>query len=262
MWHHNHNGFYWWPGAYLGSEHLHQSLWRKPLVFYPKSSDVEYGTSKASITTPKREWHFDNFRCTRCHQNAPKFEEIFVIFRTENCRRYNEDFVKMTIFPFAEATNEIQLCLQHYCLWRNKFLQKPGTRRNIKPVLHYNDVMMSTIACPITSLTIVYSTVYSDADQRKHQSSASLAFVWGIHWGPVNSPHKWPVTRKMFPFDDVIMSRYGDRHHKDKTALRMGIPILVLKRPPGDGLATVLSLTWESHTGEDGLYIEMGPRFF
>ena len=48
-------------------------------------------------------------------------------------------------------------------------------------------------------------TVYSGADQSKHQSSASLAFVWGIHRGPVNPPHKWPVTRKMFPFDDVIM---------------------------------------------------------
>ena len=54
-------------------------------------------------------------------------------------------------------------------------------------------------------LTIVYSTVYSDADQRKHQSSASLVFVRGIHRGPMNSPHKWPVTRKMFPFDYVIM---------------------------------------------------------
>ena len=64
---------------------------------------------------------------------------------------------------------------------------------------------MGTIASQITSLTIVYSTVYSDADQRKHQSSASLAFVRGIHRSPVNSPHKWPVTRKMFPFDDVIM---------------------------------------------------------
>ena len=70
---------------------------------------------------------------------------------------------------------------------------------------HYNDGIMTTIASQITSLTIVYSTVYSDADQSKHQSSASLAFVWGIHRGPVNSPHKWPVTRKMFPFDDVIM---------------------------------------------------------
>ena len=63
---------------------------------------------------------------------------------------------------------------------------------------------MGAIASQITSLTIVYSTVYSDADQRKHQSSASLAFVRGIRRGPVNSPHKWPVTRKMFPFDDVI----------------------------------------------------------
>ena len=71
---------------------------------------------------------------------------------------------------------------------------------------------MGAIATQITSLTIVYSTVYSGADQSKHQSSASLAFVWGIHRGPVNSPHKWPVTRKMFPFDDVIMYLlYGSR---------------------------------------------------
>ena len=55
--------------------------------------------------------------------------------------------------------------------------------------------------------TIAYSTVYSGADERKHQSPASLAFVWGIHRWPVNYPHKGPVTRKMFPFDDVIMCR-------------------------------------------------------
>ena len=61
------------------------------------------------------------------------------------------------------------------------------------------------MATQITNLTIVYSAVYSGADQRKHQSSTSLAFLRGIHRGPVNSPHKWPVTRKMFPFDDVIM---------------------------------------------------------
>ena len=46
---------------------------------------------------------------------------------------------------------------------------------------HYTDVIMTMMASQITSLTVVYSTVYSDADQRKHQSSASLAFVWGIH---------------------------------------------------------------------------------
>ena len=70
---------------------------------------------------------------------------------------------------------------------------------------HYCDAIMGIVASQITSLTIVYTTVYSDADQSKHQSCASLAFVWGIHRGPVNSPHKGPVTRKMFPFDDVIM---------------------------------------------------------
>ena len=49
--------------------------------------------------------------------------------------------------------------------------------------------------------------LYSGADHRKHKSSESLVFVRGIHRGPVNSPHKRPVTRKMFPFDDVIMMR-------------------------------------------------------
>ena len=70
---------------------------------------------------------------------------------------------------------------------------------------HYDDVIMTMLASQITSLTVVYSIVYSGVNQRKHQSSASLAFVWEIHRGPVNFPHKWPVTRKMFPFDDVIM---------------------------------------------------------
>ena len=64
---------------------------------------------------------------------------------------------------------------------------------------------MGAIASQITSLTIVNSTVYSDADQRKHQRSATLASVRGIQRGPVNSQRKWPVTRKMFPIDDVIM---------------------------------------------------------
>ena len=90
--------------------------------------------------------------------------------------------------------------------------QSSPARRTKKPFnmasvihCHYNDVIMGAIASQITSLTIVYSIVNSHADQRKHQSAASLAFVRGIHRGPVNSPHKWPVTRKMFPFDDVIM---------------------------------------------------------
>ena len=75
-------------------------------------------------------------------------------------------------------------------------------------ITHYNDVIIGAMASQITSLTIVYSTVYSDADQRQHESSASLAFVRGIHRWPVNSPHNWRVTRKIFPFDDVIMGTW------------------------------------------------------
>ena len=74
--------------------------------------------------------------------------------------------------------------------------------------LHNNDVIMGTMASQITSLTIVYSTVYSGADQRTHQSSASLAY----------SPHKWPVTRKCFHLitsscdfrQPVVSTTYGD----------------------------------------------------
>ena len=71
-------------------------------------------------------------------------------------------------------------------------------------VFHYNDVIMSVMVSQFTGLTIVYLSIYSEADLRKHQSSASQAFVRGIHWWSVNSPHKGPVTRKIFPSDDVI----------------------------------------------------------
>ena len=67
---------------------------------------------------------------------------------------------------------------------------------------HYSDVIMGKMASKITSLTIVYLNVYSGQDQ----SPASLTFVWGFHQWPVYSPHNWPVTRKMFLFDGVIMT--------------------------------------------------------
>ena len=96
--------------------------------------------------------------------------------------------------------------------------------------IYYGDVIMGAIASQITSLTIVYSTVYSDADQRKHQSSASMAFVWEIHRGP----HKLPLTRKMFPFDDVIMlhsSILNERTHGCKhNKFTVHIPIICNSR--------------------------------
>ena len=83
---------------------------------------------------------------------------------------------------------------------------------------HNSDIIMGAMTSQITCHTIVYSTVYWGADQRKHQSSASLAFVPGIHRWPVNSPHKWPVTREMFPLDDVIMNT-------------MAVDVLTIKEP-------------------------------
>ena len=126
--------------------------------------------------------------------------------------RYNKKYdalhfmIRGSFNKFGSLTKQVILVAhihrkKQYSLLALKFGLEMGLR------LHYDDVIMDAIASQITSLTIVYSSVYSGADQSKHQSSASLAFVWGIHRGPVNSPHKWPVTRKMFPFDDVIMSQ-------------------------------------------------------
>ena len=70
--------------------------------------------------------------------------------------------------------------LSHHC-WCILHSFEPPSKRNP----HYNDVIMSVMASKITSLTIAYSSVYSSADQRKHQSSASLAFVRGMdRWIP------------------------------------------------------------------------------
>ena len=90
--------------------------------------------------------------------------------------------------------DSLQLVSDRFALW--DFQRKS----------HDSDVIMSTAMSQITGVSIVYSTICSGADQRKHQNSASLTFVRGIHRWPVDSPHKAPVTRKMFPFGDVIMN--------------------------------------------------------
>ena len=94
--------------------------------------------------------------------------------------RKNTSFPNVTIIPLKKAW------------WRARDVASKKTR------WHYNDVIMSMRAYQITNFTIVYSTVYSGADQRKHQSSASLAFVRGIHRWLVNSPHKGQWRAKCF----------------------------------------------------------------
>ena len=91
-------------------------------------------------------------------------------------------------------------------LWLNSNIHRANSSSNFLNPLQWRHNERDGVSNH--SLTIVYSTVFSGADHRKHQSSTSLVFVWGIHRWPVNSPHKWPVTRKMSPFDDVIMQRW------------------------------------------------------
>ena len=106
-----------------------------------------------------------------------------------------------------------QVCVKQFStsLQRNHSMLERSIHSETHPSIqtqtyHYNDVIMSTMVPQITSISIVCSTVCSDADQRKYQSSTSLAFVRGTHQWPVNSPHKGQVTWKMFPFDDIIMN--------------------------------------------------------
>ena len=99
-------------------------------------------------------------------------------------------------FKYHKVTRDLLIVLTSFCL-----LEK-----------HYSNVLMSALASQITGVSIVFSIVCSGADQRKHQSSASLALVREIHWWPVVSPHKGSVTRKMFTLDDIIMKRI--RNHR------------------------------------------------
>ena len=89
------------------------------------------------------------------------------------------------------------LCLTHLDIYSSIGCQKCL-------FIHYSDVIMSAMASQISRISTVYSVVYSAARQGQHQTCVT-GFVRGIHRLPVDSPHKRPVTRKMFPFDDVIM---------------------------------------------------------
>ena len=116
--------------------------------------------------------------------------------------------VKMGVYEQRLSSANYHTDITLWLIIKQKLIDNDSITVCRATICHYNYVTMGTMASEITSTnpTIAYSTIYSGADQRKHQSSASLAFVRGIHRWPVNSPHKWPVTRKMLPFDDVIMS--------------------------------------------------------
>ena len=130
------------------------------------------------------------------------FSEILILIHKVPFKKMHLKMSSGKWRPFCLGHNVLNISDTHMLPWDYRI---HTDCMHCQTELHYGDVIMGTIASQITSLTVVYSTVYS-GDKRKHESSASMAFVRGIHRGPVNSPHKWPVTRKMFPFDDVIMT--------------------------------------------------------
>ena len=133
-----------------------------------------------------------------CAENFLKVEHFFVL---------KHNFQEKNLRIFGKTSHNFLFSKPNWAVRKDVIYWLVAPRRQLSPQpwSHYSNVIMSAMASQITSLPIVYSTFYSGANQRKHQSSASLAFVRGIHRWPVNSPHKGPVTRKIFPFDDVIM---------------------------------------------------------
>ena len=119
---------------------------------------------------------------------------------------------------------------------------------------HYSYVIMSTMASQITGILIVCSTVCSNPDQRKHQSSALLAFVSGNHRWLVTSLHKGPVTRKMFHLMTSPCSETLDLY--SYRLIGTDIPIINLRRS-SDRLRFIMEIPipvrWR-------LFSEYGPR--
>ena len=137
--------------------------------------------------------------------------DIFIVsFSIHDTVRWCSDPIKeltflQAVMPVIDSAIYISMCC-HPC---------GRTAAPCQRLFHYTDVIMSAMTSQITSVSTVYTTIFSGTDQRNHQNSASLAFVRGIHRWPVNSPHKEPVTRKMFPFDDIIMSIYAHMYTDD-----------------------------------------------
>ena len=152
-------------------------------------------------------WHCDRF--------SGYLREIFLLLMNgfDELSTHIRFGTNRLLFPSACVKIICRTIAVHTKNWANGnwFGDLRPKRNNIafgskipKPV-HYSDVIMSAMASQITWVSTVCLAVCSGAHKTKHQSSASVAFVRGIHWWPVDSPYKGPVTWKMFPFDAVIM---------------------------------------------------------
>ena len=155
-----------------------------PLLFsIPMTTHFEYRRIASRFRDHLADVHTNHFLCAVC---------TFLI----------DNFVGVWIL--SSTSSSLRMTVSNYCMfyWEKQSIWHTVRCTYCVVVIfrHHNDVIMGAIASLITSLTIVYTTVYSCADRRTHQSSVSLVFARGIHRWPVNSPHKWPVKRKKFQF--------------------------------------------------------------
>ena len=135
-----------------------------------------------------------------------------------NTERHSQKYTKMILFCAIKGTDQISILLIITC--NSNFMSDSSIMMQVNGLFssrcvnttiistdvsfHYSDVIMSAMVSNHQPRDCLLNRL--DADKKnKHQSSASLAFVGGIHWWPFFSPHKGPVMQKMFPFDDVIM---------------------------------------------------------
>ena len=122
-------------------------------------------------------------RCNKVQWNSMEVHGTWwLLIQMKSGNKYFLTYIA-EIMPANHAVGSIHIHSNRTMIWQISWLGllTKGKTIWLSRVIHYIDVIMTTIASQITSLTVVYSTVYSDVDQRKHQSSPSLAFVWGIH---------------------------------------------------------------------------------
>ena len=167
--------------------HSHNDIWfgswvrGSPFTWFCYQLIAESGHRTPATSWPEPLWNITDISVLLKFCRDLFIQQIFQVNNKENIEAPS----MIGRFPSQRVSKVYRGCHHWFC---------STSRCSNILIIHYNDVIMGAIASLITSLRIAYSIVYSDADQRNHQSSASLAFVRG----PVNSPHKWPVTRKCF----------------------------------------------------------------
>ena len=200
--------------------------WERRSLYWDEALVPNVGKSSAAIKLTVRNWHnlvnhSDKIRrvgINKWVRNRFKFlccrKKLCSTLTSSICSYDGSTKASLRHVTATSGMSSSPICCSS---WRKKMwaLRGPWEESTLQmPSEHYYDVIMSTLGSQITGISTVWSTVFSGADQRKHQSTASLAFVWEIHRWPVNSPHKRTVTRKMLPFDDVIMLPAWREHHR------------------------------------------------